>query len=245
MASVMTLHRSLIGQKALVAVTGLVLFGFVIGHLAGNLLVFAGHEALNNYAFGLKNMPPLLWGTRIVLLGSVLVHIGLTMSLARRNAGARKGGYAKSQSVLHQYAARTMVISGPLLAAYIIFHIAHFTAPGLDLGGDWDHLDVYGNVVRGFRVPYVAGIYIFANLLLGLHLFHGAWSALQSLGAGHPKYNPMRKTIATALALGICIGNVSIPTAILVGVVGTDEQLEASRLDPLGDADESATGEQE
>ncbi|MFK7984909.1 MAG: succinate dehydrogenase cytochrome b subunit [Sandaracinaceae bacterium] len=234
MSSALTLHRSTVGKKALVAITGLVLFGFVIGHLAGNLILFAGYEAFNGYAHTLKSTLPLLWGTRITLLVSVIVHIALTMSLAGRNTAARGSRYKKKKDQVTSYAARTMVLSGPLLAGFILFHLAHFTVPGLDLGGEHEAVNAYGNLVRGFRVPWVAGIYIFANAMLGLHLFHGAWSALQSVGAGHPKYNPMRKTAAMGLALAISAGNIFIPISVLTGITGSDEQLQLSDQHPLG-----------
>lgn len=236
MASALTLHKTTIGKKALVAITGLILFGFVIGHLAGNLLVLAGYETYNAYAAGLKANLPLLWGVRVVLLVSVALHIYLTLSLAGRNAGARSTRYQRPrQDQVTTYAARTMVLTGPLLLAYILFHLAHFTVPGLDIGGEFDVHNVYGNLVRGFRVPWVAGIYIFATLMLGLHLYHGAWSALQSVGAGHPRYNPMREKAAMGLAVLITLGNVLIPVSVLTGLVGSDAELAESDAHPLGE----------
>jgi succinate dehydrogenase / fumarate reductase cytochrome b subunit len=243
MSAAMTLTRSTIGIKAIVALTGLILFGFVIVHMAGNMIVFAGYEAYNHYGAAIKANPPLLWGTRIVLLVSVITHIALTMKLAGRNASARPEGYRgdpRRKDQITTYAARTMVISGPLLAAYILFHLLHFTVPGLDLGGAHDAVNVYGNLVRGFRVPWVAGIYIFANILLGLHLFHGAWSALQSLGASHPKYNPLRQRLAIGLAVVIAGGNIFLPVAVLARLVGSAEELAQSDLHPLGADDASA-----
>ena len=216
MQRALALTQTTVGKKALVAVTGAILFGFVIGHLAGNLILLAGPDAYNTYAAGLKGNPPLLWGVRIVLLVSVVVHVAMTMQLARRNAAARPTPYKKPrQDLVTTYAARTMVLSGPLLFAFIAFHIAHFTAPGLSLGGEFDPQNVYMNVVHGFRVPWVSAIYIFANILLGLHLYHGGWSLFQSLGANHPKYNRLRKGAAVALALVVAGGNVFIPLAVM------------------------------
>jgi len=242
MQSVLALTRSTIGQKVVVAITGVILFGFVIGHLLGNLILFAGPEAYNAYAAAIKGNPPLLWGTRITLVVSVLLHIVFTMKLAARNAGARSTAYKKPRKdLVATYAGRTMVLSGPLLAAYIIFHIAHFTAPGLDLGGDFDVHNVYANAIQGFRVWWVSAIYMFANFLLGLHLFHGAWSALQTVGLQHRRYDALRKQIAVGLALFIAIGNISIPVAVLVGVTGSAEQLAESRA--LTEATEVAPAE--
>lgn len=242
MASALTIHRSTVGMKALVAITGLILFGFLIGHLAGNLLIFAGYETYNGYAHALKSNFPLLWGTRVTLIVAVIGHIVFTMKLAGRNAGARGSRYKKKTDQVTSYAARTMVLTGPLLAAYIVFHLAHFTVPGLDLGGEHSVINAYGNFIRGFRVPWVAGIYIFANLMLALHLFHGAWSALQSLGAGHPRYNPLRQKLAIGVAVLIAGGNVFLPIAVLTGLAGSDEQLALSDQHPLGpDAPETAS----
>ncbi len=220
MQRALSLTQTNIGKKALVAVTGAILFGFVIGHLTGNLLLFAGPETYNAYAAGLKGNPALLWGVRITLLVSVVTHITLTLQLAGKNASARPTPYKRPrQDQVTTYAARTMVLSGPLVLAYILFHLAHFTAPGLSLGGQFHEHDVYMNVIHGFRVWWVSAIYIFANILLGLHLYHGGWSLFQSLGANHPKYNPLRKRAAVALALFIAGGNVTIPIMVMARVI--------------------------
>lgn len=233
MQGVLTLTRSTVGQKAIVAVTGVILFGFVIGHLAGNLILFAGPEAYNHYAAALKGNPPLLWGTRLTLLVSVVLHISLTMQLARRNATARPQGYRKARKdLVTTYAARTMVLSGPILLAYIIFHIAHFTAPGVNFGHMSDPFDahnVYENAVLGFRVWWVSAIYIFANAMLGLHLFHGGWSAAQSIGLQSPKYDALKKNFAIGLALFVTCGNIAIPICVQTHIIGSAEQLAESR----------------
>ncbi len=223
MQRAVALTQSTIGKKALVAVTGAILFGFVMGHFVGNALVFVGRDALNAYAEGLKSNLPLLWGVRLTLLVSVVTHISLTIQLAGRNAAARSTPYQhRRQDAVTTYAARTMVLSGPLIAAYIVFHIAHFTAPGLSLGGAFSATDVYGNVVQSFRVWWVSAIYIFANILLGLHLYHGGWSLLQSLGLSHPRFDRWRQIGATVFALVVSLGNVSMPILIMARVVGQD-----------------------
>lgn len=223
MQRALSLTQTTIGKKALVAVTGAILFGFVIGHLAGNLILLAGPDAYNAYAAGLKGNPPLLWGVRITLLVSVLVHVVLTMQLAGRNAQARPTPYQKPrQDLVTTYAARTMVLSGPIVFLYILFHIAHFTAPGLSIGGNFDPENVYLNVVHGFGVWWVSAIYIFANILLGLHLYHGGWSLFQSLGANHPKYNVWRTRAAVALALFVSGGNVFIPVAVMTHLIDVE-----------------------
>ncbi len=219
MQRALTLTRTTVGKKALVAITGAIMFGFLIVHLVGNLLLFAGPEAYNGYAATLKGNLPVLWGARLVLLTSVVVHVVLTIQLARRNTEARAVGYRKPrQDMVTNYAARTMALTGPLVFLFILFHLAHYTAPGLSLGGEFDAENVYGNVVQSFRVWWVSAIYIFANAMLGLHLFHGGWSFLQSLGANDPRYSVWRKRGAVALALFVAGGNVSIPILVLSGV---------------------------
>jgi succinate dehydrogenase / fumarate reductase cytochrome b subunit len=228
MAGAVALTKTTIGQKALVALTGAILFGFVLGHLAGNLTMFAGPEAYNGYAEALKANLPLLWGVRTTLLVSVIVHIALTVKLASRNAGARAVGYRKArEDLVTTYAARTMILSGPILFLFIVFHIAHFTAPGLGIGFEFDVANPFGNLVQSFRVWWISAIYIFANVLLGMHLYHGGWSILQSLGANHRRYNAWAKRGAIALALLVSAGNVGLPIAVMFGVVDLDSGIPA------------------
>jgi succinate dehydrogenase / fumarate reductase, cytochrome b subunit len=227
MSSALTVTRTTIGQKAIVAVTGVILFGFVIGHLAGNLILFAGPEAYNEYAATLKGNLPLLWSVRSVLLLSVVLHVVFTVSLARRNVHARSVPYKKPrEDLVTTYAARTMVISGPIVFLFIVFHIAHYTAPGLSIGGHFDPDNVYQNVLHGFRTWWVSAIYIFANFLLGLHLYHGGWSALQSVGANHPRYNVWRKRGALIFACFVAGGNIGIPIAVMTRVIDEDGALQ-------------------
>lgn len=220
MQKALTLYDTTIGKKAVMALSGLVLFGFVIGHMIGNLQVFAGPEKLNAYAAFLKGTPALLWGTRIVLVAAVLAHIATSAQLWSRSNEAKAGGYRVKKTRATNYAALTMMLSGPIVLLFIIFHLAHFTYPGLGLGAaEFSHTDVYSNVVSSFRVPWVAGIYIVANLLLGFHLHHGAWSLFQSLGLSHPRYDDKRKNLARGLATFVVAGNVIMPLAVLTGIV--------------------------
>lgn len=220
MEAAISLHQTTIGKKAIVAVTGLMMFMFLIGHLLGNLQVFLGPEALNGYAAQLRKLPELLWVARIGLVVAVVGHIWASMSLAMRNADARPVPYKHGRkSQVTSYAARTMVWSGPIVAVYIIYHLLHLTGE-FSLGlYEHDHQNVFNNVVYSFQQPLIAAVYIIANLMMATHLFHGAWSWLQSLGANHPRYNGMRKAFAVGLALFIGGGNVLIPGAILAGAV--------------------------
>jgi succinate dehydrogenase / fumarate reductase, cytochrome b subunit len=224
MQNALTLTQTGIGKKALVAVTGLILFGFAVFHTLGNLQIFLGPESLNHYSELLHTIPELLWVARIVLLSAVVIHLGLALSLTGRNNGARNARYKVSRDVgdqdpLMRYARKTMVLSGPLVLFFILFHLAHLTVgavPGLPL----EHGDVYANVVHGFRNPAVAGFYIAANVFLGLHLYQGGHSLLQSLGLRSERYGAQVKAGAAAVALFVAGGNVIMPIAVMLRLIG-------------------------
>jgi len=221
MQDTITTFSTTVGKKAALAVSGLVLFGFTVGHMLGNLQVFLGPEKFNAYAAGIKGTPALLWGVRTVLLVSVVVHIALALDLYSRSSAARAVGYRMKRNDVTSYAALTMKYSGPLLLLYIVFHLAHLTAPGLSLGAvPFSHTDAYSNFVSSFKVPWVTGVYVLANVFLGMHLYHGSWSLFQSLGLSHPRYNPIRQRVAIALGLTVATGNVIMPLAVLSGLVG-------------------------
>ncbi|HKU44739.1 MAG TPA: succinate dehydrogenase cytochrome b subunit [Polyangiales bacterium] len=208
-----------VGLKAIMAVTGIVLVGFVIGHFVGNALVFVGPEALNNYSRFLHSLGEGLWLARIVLLTSVVLHIAAALKLSAKNFGARPQRYKQKRDHATNYAARTMIWSGPILLGFILYHLAHLTigvAPG-----NYEHsaTDVYANVVRGFSIPWVSGLYIVSMLALGLHLYHGTWSMFQSLGVNHPAYNKKLMQLALGITLVVCLGNISIPLSVLLGIV--------------------------
>jgi succinate dehydrogenase / fumarate reductase cytochrome b subunit len=228
MTKPLTLTQTTIGQKAIVAITGAILFAFVIGHLIGNLQVFLGPEHLNAYADFLHSMPKVLWTVRFVLLASIITHIALTVQLTLKNNRARPVRYHSStdvgdQSPLMKYARKTMILSGPIVAAFVVFHIAHLTlGANVVEGYRFDPSDVYSNVIHGFRNPFVTGFYVFANLLLGLHLYQGGHSLLQSLGLRSPRGGRTIRGTAIAFATFVTLGNVLIPLSVLVRVVGGD-----------------------
>ena len=216
--------RSAVLKKATMAVTGVVLFGWIVAHLAGNLKIFIGRESFNHYAEFLREMgtplvPPsaLLWITRIVLLVSAGLHIWAATSLTLQNRRARPIEYRELRGAQLDYAARTMRVSGYLLAVYIVYHLMHLTFGSVH--SSFVPSDPYSNVVKGFQVLPVAVVYIFANLLLGLHLYHGLWSLFQSLGWSHPSYNVWRRRFAVTFALGVSLGFISLPLAVLAGIV--------------------------
>lgn len=213
MQRALTLHQTTIGKKVLMAVSGFILVGFTVGHLLGNLQLYLGPEAINDYAAMLHSMPALVWGTRLVLLFAVAVHIASAFSLWTRNRAARGSRYKQRKDQATDYAARTMYWSGPILLLYIVYHLLHFTILPAHPG------DVYRNVVEGFQNPIIAGVYIVGNLALGLHIFHGVYSAFQTLGVNHPRYNNYRRDLAIALCAALTIGNLSFPIAVLAGFV--------------------------
>jgi succinate dehydrogenase / fumarate reductase cytochrome b subunit len=216
----LTLSDTTVGKKALLAVSGVILFGFVIQHMAGNLQVFLGPEVYNHYAESVKSNPALVWSVRSLLLIALVTHVVLVVQLYRRSLTARPIGYRVKKNIATSYAGATMKYSGPALLLYIIFHLAHFTYPGMALG-NYEHspLDVYGNFVNAFQIPWVAAVYVTANLLLGMHLYHGGFSLLQSLGLNHPRYNRRARLGARAFAFLVTAGNVAMPLSVLFGII--------------------------
>jgi succinate dehydrogenase / fumarate reductase cytochrome b subunit len=219
MNAVMTIYRSSIGKKAVVAVTGLIMFGFVFVHMAGNLLVYAGPEAYNAYAESLQANQALVWGVRLVLLGSLVAHVATIIQLVQMNGAARPQRYGKGL----RYRASTpmsrhMKLGGLVLLAFIIYHLLHLTVGVAH--GDFIRGDVYHNMTTGLKNPIVGVAYIVSMVALAAHLNHGAWSMMQTLGFNHPRYNDARKKFAMGFAGLILIGNASMPIAAMFGVIG-------------------------
>ena len=218
MDSTRDLFRTTIGKKVLMAVSGVVWFGYVIAHLLGNLQIYAGPERINAYAEFLHHWPTVLWGTRLLLVVAIVAHVAASTQLALRNLSARPVAYAVKKDLATTYAARTMLWSGPILLLFIGYHLAHLTF-GLTPEFDYDPHDVYGNVVSSFSIWWLAAWYVFAQVALCLHLYHGAWSFLQTLGANHPRLNPWRRRFAAAASLAIFVGYVSIPVSVMTGIL--------------------------
>lgn len=217
MERTLSLFESTIGKKAILAVTGLALYGFVIFHMLGNLQVYLGPERFNGYAALIKHLGGLLWLARGGLFACAVAHVVVSMSLVVKTAGARSVGYRKHETLATTYAALTMRYGGPAILCFIVFHIAHFTYPGIGFGYRHEHTDVYSNFVHGFSVPWIAAIYIVANLFLGLHLYHGAWSLFQTLGIRHPRYDAIIRFVPRAIGIAVAVGNISMPLAVLTG----------------------------
>jgi len=213
------LVKSSLGKKYLMAITGIGLFIFVIGHLLGNLQIFESPEKLNQYAVTLRKLGPLLWFTRVVLLGSVILHIWAACQLWVGHREARPIGYVKKVNQNSTYASRTMYWSGPIILAFVIYHLLNFTFGSVHPGGPFVEGSVYNNVVRSFQVWPVSIFYIIAVLMLCLHLYHGLWSLFNTLGFNHPVYTPWIQRFAKLFAVLIALGYVSIPVAVLAGFI--------------------------
>jgi succinate dehydrogenase / fumarate reductase cytochrome b subunit len=199
------------------AVSGLILFGFLIAHMLGNLQVFLGREVMNHYAETLHGNPALLWTARIILLISVVLHIWSSIDLALLKKQARPVGYVKRGNVQASYASRTMMWSGPIIAAFVIFHLLHLTTGTVH--PNFVPLDAYDNVVVGFRVLPVSIFYTVAMILVGMHLSHGIWSMFQSVGFSHPRYTPLIKKFSAVFSWLLIAGFISVPPAVLAGIV--------------------------
>lgn len=217
LSGALALWRSPIGKKAVMALTGVVLFGFVVGHLLGNLQVFLGREKLDAYAAFLHGSPGLLWGTRAVLVGCTALHVLAAVQLTLLSRAARPVAYHLHEPVQATYAARTMVWSGLIIAAFVVYHLLHLTTGTVH--PDYREMAVYDNLVKGFRSVPASATYLVAMVLLGLHLQHGLWSLFQTLGVSHPRALPLLRRSAALVAAAIVAGNVSIPIAVLAGLV--------------------------
>jgi len=226
MSFISSFYRSAIGKKAVMAVTGLVLFGWIFLHMVGNLKLYLGPEHMNEYArwlrtIGTPAMPETaaLWAVRLLLIVCVVFHIHSAYALTLINRAARPVGYHDRDYLSATYAARTMRWGGVIILLFIVYHLLHLTVGAHVTPQTFVENDPYHNVVAGFQVWWVAAIYIIANLALGLHLYHGVWSMFNSVGINHPKFNPWRRSFATTFALLITVGNISFPVSVLLGLV--------------------------
>ncbi len=217
--------KSSIGAKWVMAVTGLMLVGFLIAHLSGNLLVFSGQEATNAYAVSLRALPfGALWILRIGLLIVFIAHVSTAFALTKANKAARPQQYACKNTIQATFASRSMMYSGALILLYLIYHLLHFTFHTVNNTGEkLDALgrpDVYTMVIEGFRQPAISFVYILSMLVLGLHLSHGIASAFQTFGVNHPKYNRLIRTAGPLVGWVIVLGFISIPVSVWLGLVG-------------------------
>jgi succinate dehydrogenase / fumarate reductase cytochrome b subunit len=227
--------KSSIGKKWLIALTGLVLIGYVIGHLIGNLQVFLKPEKINAYAMLLHSMPGLLWAVRAFLIACLVLHIVTTLKLVAENRAARPVGYAMVKRVQSTWASRTMAISGVVVFAFIIFHILHFTTRNIDpalhiadpqhSGGVLhDEYDVHTMIVSGFwHHPLITAFYLLGLFLLALHLSHGFSSLLQTFGINSKKTMHSISLGGRALAWLIFVGYAFIPIAVWIHIINNPQ----------------------
>lgn len=203
-----------IGKKTIMSVTGVILLGFVIVHLIGNLQVFAGAAKLNAYAAFLQSLGGLLWAFRAVLIVAVVLHITTGLGLWLQNRASRPIRYHAFTPTRSTISSRNMMLLGLALGFFVAYHLLHLTFGKLHL--PFEPSDVFANVVRGFSQPLIAGAYSLAMIFLGLHLYHGVWSLFQSLGLTADRYDRTRRRLATLVAAVLVVGNISMPVAILI-----------------------------
>jgi len=224
MSTTRTFLKTSVGRKVVMAASGVIVFGFIVVHILGNLQLFAGPEALNRYAAFLQGLGPLKWAVRALLAASAAVHIVTAVQLTVQNWQARPRRYATIRYRATDYAARTMWIGGPIIGLFVIWHLLHLTTghchPAGQFAADSNGIiNVYNSVVIGFMDPAAAAVYILAMLLVGLHLYHGLWSMMQSIGLNHPGWNHWRRWFAVLFAAFVALAGISLPVAVLTGFV--------------------------
>lgn len=208
--------RSSIGLKAIMAVTGLIMVGYLITHVAANLLVFRGPELINRYSAVLHSQPAFLWSARAVLIVALIAHVLSAIVLTQRERRARPVGYARWSPQASTFASRTIRWGGLVILFFLVWHILQFTT-GTVRPAAFVEGDPHGNVVRAFQVPWVVALYVVAMAAVGLHLFHGTWSAFRSLGLVKPSEHALRHRTSLIVAGLIWLGFTIIPLAIFAG----------------------------
>ncbi len=220
MARLLRFWRSTIGKKVVMAATGIIGIGFLLAHVAGNLLVFRGAAAINGYSAFLHGPgAELLWPMRVVLLAALLLHMLAAYQLTRLSHAARPHGYLKRQPQVSTAASRLMRWGGAFLLVFIVVHLLHFTTGTLRPTGVFVRGDVHANLVGSFRLWWVTLIYLVAVAFLGLHLYHGAWASARTLGATGNSLNPMHRSVSAVLALAVWFGFTLVPVVVLAGWV--------------------------
>ncbi|PDW03119.1 succinate dehydrogenase [Candidatus Viridilinea mediisalina] len=233
MTGVLTLHRTSVGKKVIMALTGCILVGFVVFHMYGNTKMFMGPDEFNKYAEGLRYLGSpvfgyehLLWVARLVLIAAVVLHVWSASALVTQSRKATGGMKRYSEHKRHtSYAAYTMRYGGILIFLFIIFHVLHLTFGVVGYAaGQFNHpgggnYDIYNNVIYGFQNVPISLFYIVTMVFLGFHLFHGVWSMFQTLGLNSATYNTLLRGLAVVVCAVVVVGNISFPVAVLTGVI--------------------------
>ena len=219
-----SLWQSTIGKKYVMAITGLIWFGYLIVHLWGNLKIYAGPQFLNEYGGFLRSVgepffgaSQLLWLARIILIPAFVIHIWAAISLTGRDRASRPRAYAMRKNLESTIASRTMIYGGLFILLFVIYHVLDFTFGSVN--PSFEEGNIYHNVVASFRLWPVALFYVLAMIAVGMHLWHGIWSMFQTLGLNTARSNRLIRNVATAFALLLTVGNISIPLAVLTGFV--------------------------
>lgn len=224
MNAIVSFLTSSIGRKWIVAITGLGLFGFVVGHMVGNLQIFLGPEPLNRYGAFLQGLGELLWVIRLGLLAMLVAHVFFTIKLRTENRSARGIDYAVTKRMAATLPARWMMWSGLMVLCFIIFHLLHYTAQTIDpsfreLHDAQGRHDIYRMMILGFSNPLTSAFYLVAVGLLAMHLQHGIQSLFQTLGLNSAKLRPLLEKGGQAFAWVLFLGYASIPAAVLTGIL--------------------------
>ena len=222
----MRLLSDSIGRKVVMAITGLLMVLFVVGHMLGNWSIFAGANGINTYAEKLHGLPVVVWATRVVMLAAVLFHLVISIQITLENNQATPSKYAVDRSLRATFAGKNMIWTGLLLGAFIVFHLFHFTIrsiPGMEIVQVQEisgRFDVFAMVAGAFGKAFTAVVYVVAMVSLFLHLSHGVQSTFQSMGLNNPKTMPGFVKFGTVLSVIFLLGYGSIPVAIFFGLIG-------------------------
>jgi succinate dehydrogenase / fumarate reductase cytochrome b subunit len=223
------LFASSIGKKFIAAITGLIMFGFLVGHAAGHMKIFTGADSagiphIDHYGqflkdFGAPALPPMLalWGARLFLLGSVVLHVVTVILLSDQNKKARPVGYVKTKRAMASPAALYMMVTGTAILAFIVLHILHFTTGNLPMLGEHEHGYVYQNMMNSFSIWWVSLAYIIMMVVIGFHMYHGVWSLFQTLGLDNPDRNFYLRAFAIVFAIGVSATFILVPLSFLSG----------------------------
>jgi succinate dehydrogenase / fumarate reductase, cytochrome b subunit len=220
MSALWSFLKSSIGLKVLMAVSGFILFGFLVEHMLGMLLFFKGPDLINGYGNLLHASPVFLWVARSGMILAFGLHIWTSAALVLRQWAARPVGYRRKQSRAVEYAGRTMKYTGPMVLAFMGFHLAHLTWGWQVTPAPFVEGDIYANVSSSFQHVWVALVYVVGVCTVGFHLIHGGHSMFESLGLRHPRFDGLIRKVAGGLTVAVAVGFISLPCAILFKLAG-------------------------